>query len=92
MLLFFIPRLIRRRFVPILLLAAIKIKFEFDTKKAARATVTITASYALGRVSEGTKYRQLAFADSIALIVIITILYSNCLAPLAKKHTPLACE
>jgi hypothetical protein len=89
-LLFFIPRLICRRFVPILLLAAMKIKFELDTNKAARATVTIPAFYALGRVSKGTKYPQLAFANSIALIVIITILYSNCLAPLAKKHTPLA--
>jgi hypothetical protein len=69
-----------------------EIKFEFDTNKAARATVAIVASYALGWVSEGTKYPQLAFANSIALIIIITILYSSRLKPLAKKHTPLVCE
>ena len=66
-----------------------EIKFEFDTKKAARATVAIAASYALGWVSKGTEYPQLAFANSIALIVIIPVLYSNHPASLAKKHTPL---
>jgi hypothetical protein len=71
---------------------AMEIEFELDTNKAARDTVAIAASYALGRVSEGTKYPQLAFANSIALIVIITILYSVRPAPLAKKHTPLVCE
>jgi hypothetical protein len=91
-LLFFIPRLIHRRFGPTLLLAAMEIKFKLDTDKAARATVAIAASCALGRVFEGTKYPQLAFANSIALIIIITILYSNRLAPLAKKHTPLVCK
>jgi hypothetical protein len=65
---------------------------KLDTEKAARATVAIAASYALGRVSKGTKYPQLAFANSITLIVIISILYSNRLAPLAKKHTPLIRE
>ncbi len=39
-----------------MLLAAIEIKFELDTDKAVRATVTITAFYALGWVSKGTKY------------------------------------
>jgi hypothetical protein len=69
-----------------------KIKFKLDTDKAAKATVAITASYALGRVSEGTEYPQLAFANSIALIIIIAILYSNCPAPPAKRHTPLVCK
>jgi len=64
-----------------------EIKFELDTAKAARATVAIAASYGLGRVSEGTKYPQLAFANPIALIVIITILYSTRPA-VAKKTTP----
>jgi hypothetical protein len=50
-----------------------EIKFELDTDKAARATVAITASYGLGRVSEGTEYPQLAFANAITLIVIIAI-------------------
>jgi hypothetical protein len=53
-----------------------EIKFKLDTNKAAGATVAIAASYVLGRVSKGTKYPQLAFANSIALIVIIIILYS----------------
>jgi hypothetical protein len=66
-----------------------EIKFELDTNKVARATVTIAASYALRRISEGTEYPQLAFVNSIALIVIIAVLYSNHPASLAKKHTPL---
>ncbi len=51
-----------------------EIKFKLDTNKAARATVAIAASYGLGRVSEGTKYPQLAFANTIELIIIIAIL------------------
>jgi hypothetical protein len=69
-----------------------EIKFKPDTNKTARATVAITASYALGWVSKGTEYSQLAFANAIALIVIIAILYSNHPVPFAKKHTPLVCE
>jgi hypothetical protein len=69
-----------------------EIKFKLDTDKAARATVAIAASYALGWVSEGTEYPQLAFANSIALIIIIATLYSNHPAPLAKKHTPIVRE
>ncbi len=69
-----------------------EIKFELDTDKAARATVAIAASYGLGRVSEGTKYPQLAFANTIALIVIIAILYGTCPAPLIRKNTSLARE
>jgi hypothetical protein len=63
--------------------AKIEIKFKLDTEKAAKATVAITASYGLGRVSEGTEYPQLAFANAIALIVIITILYGPRPAPKA---------
>ncbi len=44
---------------PFLPLSAMEIKFELDTDKAARATVTIAASYGLGRVSEGTEYPHL---------------------------------
>ncbi len=69
-----------------------EIKFELDTNKAARATVVIAASYALGCVSEGTEYPQLAFANSVALIIIIAILYSNRPAPPAKRDTPLICN
>ncbi len=63
-----------------------EIKLELDTDKAARATVAITASYGLGRVSKGTEYPQLAFANAIALIIIITIFYST--LPAVKKTTP----
>jgi hypothetical protein len=69
-----------------------EIKFELDTNKAARATVAIAASYTIGCISEGTEYPQLAFANSVTLIVIIPILYSNRPAPLAKRNTPLVCE
>ena len=69
-----------------------QVKFELDTNKAVRATVTITASYGLGRVSKGTEYPQLAFANALALIVIIAILYGTQLLPLVKKNTPLSCK
>jgi hypothetical protein len=69
-----------------------EIKFELDTNKAARATVAITASYGLSRVSEGTKYPQLVFANTTALIIIIAILYGTHPAPLVWKNTPLARE
>ena len=69
-----------------------EIKFELDTDKAARATIAIAASYGLGRVSKGTKYPQLAFANTLSLIVIIAILYGTRPLPLVKKNTPLACE
>ncbi len=61
-----------------------EIKFELDTEKVAKATVAIAASYGLGWASKGAKYPQLAFANAIALITIIVILYSPCLAPKAK--------
>ncbi len=61
-----------------------EIKFKLDTEKAAKATVAIVASYGLGQVSKGTKYPQLAFANAIALIVIIAILSSPHPAPKAK--------
>ena len=60
-----------------------------STDKAARATLAIAASYGLGQVSKGTEYPQLAFANAIALIIIIAILYSTRPAPLAKKNTSL---
>jgi hypothetical protein len=66
-----------------------KIKFELDTGKAARATVAITAFYRLGRVSEGTEYPQLAFSNTITLIIIIAILNGTRLAPLVWKNAPL---
>ena len=44
-------------------------------EKAAKATIAIAASYGLRRVSEGTKYPQIAFANVIVFIAIIAILY-----------------
>jgi hypothetical protein len=66
-----------------------EIKFELDTDNAARATVAIAAFYGLGRVSKGTKYPQLAFANTITLTITIAILYGTCPAPLVWKNTPL---
>jgi hypothetical protein len=60
------------------------IKFKLDTEKASKATVAIVASYGLRQVSKGTKYLQLAFANAIALIAIIAIVYGPHLAPRAK--------
>ncbi len=74
----------------VLPLPAMEIKFKLDTDKAARTTVAIAASYGLGRVSEGTEYPQLAFANTIALIIIIAILYGTRPAPHVRKTTPLA--
>ncbi len=61
-----------------------KIKFELDTEKVAKATVGIAASYGLRRVSKGTEFPQLAFANVIALIAIIVILYGPCQASKEK--------
>jgi hypothetical protein len=58
-----------------------EIKFELDTKKAAKAAVAIATSYGLCRVSKHTDYPQLAAANAIALIVIIAILYGPRPAP-----------
>jgi hypothetical protein len=70
-----------------------EIKFKLDTNKAARAAVAIAASYGLGRVSKGTEYPQLAFANVIALITSIVILYgSHRPVPLICINTPLARE
>jgi hypothetical protein len=67
-------------------------KPKLDTKKAAKATVAVTAFYGFCLVSEGTEYPQLTVAIAIALIVIIVILYGPRLAPKAKKITPPAQE
>jgi hypothetical protein len=52
-----------------------EIKFKLDTEKAAKVTVVIVASYGLGQVSEGTNHPHIAFANAIALIATIAILY-----------------
>jgi hypothetical protein len=61
-----------------------EIKFELDKEKEAKATIAIAASYGLRQVSEGTKYPQLAFANTIALVPIIAILYGPHQAPKAN--------
>ncbi len=58
-----------------------EIKFELDTKKATRAVVAITAAYVLCHVSKHSDSPQLATANTIALIIIIAILYGPCPSP-----------
>ncbi len=48
------------------------------------ATIAITALYRLSRVSKGNKNPQLAFANAIALIIVIAILYGPRPAPKSK--------
>jgi hypothetical protein len=62
-----------------------EIKLELDTEKASKAAVAIAATYGLCRVSEGIKAPQLATANALVLIVIVTILYGPRLVP--KKST-----
>ena len=52
-----------------------EIKLELDTEKTAKAAVAIAAAYGLCRVSEGTKSNQLAAVNTLALIVIVAIIY-----------------
>ena len=54
-----------------------EIKLELDTEKASKAAMAIAAAYELCRLSVDTKYPQLAAANTIALIVIIAILYDQ---------------
>jgi hypothetical protein len=82
-----------RQYRPVLPLLAMEVKLKLDTDKTTRATVAIAATYGLGQVSEGTaEYPQLAFANALALIIIIAILYGTRLLPLVRKNTPLARE
>jgi hypothetical protein len=64
-----------------------EIKLELDTENALKATIAIAAAYGLCRVSADTKYPQLAAANTIALIVIIAILYGPHPAPKITKST-----
>jgi hypothetical protein len=58
-----------------------EIKFKLDTKKATCAAVAIAAAYTLCRVSKHSNFPQLTAANTIALIVIIAILYGPLPAP-----------
>ncbi len=58
-----------------------EIKLKLDTKKTTKAAIAIASAYGLCRVSESTKFPQLAAAIAIALIIIVAILYGPCLAP-----------
>ncbi len=60
-----------------------EVKFKLDTKKASKATVAIAVAYGFCRVSKGTKFPQLAAANTLVLTVIIAILYGPC--PVPKK-------
>jgi hypothetical protein len=52
-----------------------EIKLKLGTNKASKAAVAIAVTYGLCRVSKGTMSLQLAAANALALIVIVTILY-----------------
>jgi hypothetical protein len=62
-----------------------EIKFELDTKKATCTPVAIAAAYALCHVSKHSNPPQLAAGNTIALIVIIAILYGPRLAPIKSN-------
>jgi hypothetical protein len=51
-----------------------EIKFELDTKKSAKATIVIATAHALSCVSLATDLPQLAAANALATIIVITIL------------------
>jgi hypothetical protein len=53
-----------------------EIKFELDTEKASKALVAVTAAHGLRKVCEASDSPQIAAANALALIVIITILSS----------------
>jgi hypothetical protein len=53
---------------------ALEIKFYLVTKKYSKAAVTIVVAYGLCRVSEVTEFPQLAAANAVTLLVIITII------------------
>jgi hypothetical protein len=55
--------------------SAIEIKFKLDTEKASKALVAIAATHGLHKVSKASDCPQLAAANALSLIVIITILY-----------------
>ena len=58
-----------------------EIKLKLDTEKTAKAAVAIAAAYGLCRVSEGTKSNRLAAINTLALIVIVAIIYGPRLVP-----------
>ncbi len=59
-----------------------EIKLKLDTKKASNAAVAIATSYGLCRVSKCLEHPQLAAANAIAVIIVITFLYGPCPAPM----------
>ena len=52
-----------------------EIKLELDTEKTAKAVVTVTAILGLYRVSKRSENHSLAFANALAIIIIIAIIY-----------------
>ncbi len=64
-----------------------EIKFELDTEKASKGAIANAATYELCRVSVDTGYPQLAAANTIAIIIIIAILYGRHPAPTIKESS-----
>ena len=55
-----------------------EIKIEIDTKKTAKAAVTVAAILGLCRVSERSENHSLAMENVIAIIIVIAIIYGPC--------------
>jgi hypothetical protein len=58
-----------------------QIKFKLDTKKSAKAAIAIATTHVLSHVSLAMDLPQLAAANALATIIVITILYGPRLAP-----------
>ena len=52
-----------------------EIKLELDTEKTAKAVVTVTAIIGLCRVAERSENHSLAYANALAIIIVIATIY-----------------
>ncbi len=52
-----------------------EINLELDTEKTEKAVVTVTAIIGLCRVSERSENHSLAYANALAIIIVIATIY-----------------
>ena len=52
-----------------------EIKLELDTEKTEKAVVTVAAIIGLCRVSERSENHSLAYANALAIIIVIATIY-----------------
>ncbi len=52
-----------------------EIKLELDTEKTAKVVVTVTAIIGLCRVAERSENHSLAYANALAIIIVIASIY-----------------